>query len=71
MVVAGLIGALVPTRYKWGYFAGGCVALFYVTWALIFPGRANARALGAEAYKAYMSSAVILSFLWFLYPIGE
>ena len=30
MVVMGLVGALVPSTYKWGYFAFGTVALFYI-----------------------------------------
>lgn len=71
MVVGGLIGALVPSVYKWGYFTGATVAMFYVFWALMFPARANAKALGHEAYKAYWTSAIVLSFLWLLYPIGE
>ena len=30
LVVNGLIGALVPSTYKWGYFTFGCVALLYI-----------------------------------------
>jgi len=29
-VVAGLVGALTPTSYKWGFFVFGVLALFYV-----------------------------------------
>lgn len=29
-VVAGLVGALVHSTYKWGYYTFGCAALFYV-----------------------------------------
>lgn len=29
-VVCGLVGALTPTRYKWGFFVLGVCALLYV-----------------------------------------
>lgn len=70
MIEAGLIGALVVSVYKWGYFTGACIAMFYVFWTLIFPARANAKALGNEAYKAYTMSALILAGLWLLYPVA-
>ena len=70
MIIAGLIGALVPTSYKWGYYTGGCIAMLYIFWTLIIPARANARALGDHAHGAYIKSALLLSVLWFLYPIA-
>lgn len=27
MIITGLLGALTPTRYKWGFFTFGCVAV--------------------------------------------
>jgi len=30
VVVTGLVGALVPSSYKWGYYAFGLAALFYI-----------------------------------------
>ena len=30
LVVMGLVGALVPSTYKWGYYTFGGVALFYI-----------------------------------------
>ena len=30
VVVNGLIGALVASLYKWGYFTMGVLALFYI-----------------------------------------
>ncbi|KAL7006993.1 hypothetical protein EMMF5_003577 [Cystobasidiomycetes sp. EMM_F5] len=70
MIIGGLIGALVPSVYKWGYFVGATVALLYITWALIVPARANAKALSVEAHKAYLTSAGLLCFLWLLYPVA-
>lgn len=32
MIITGLLGALTPTRYKWGFFTFGCVAVR--PWAL-------------------------------------
>ena len=30
VVISGLVGALVHSTYKWGYYTFGCSALFYV-----------------------------------------
>ncbi|KAN0064830.1 hypothetical protein ACQY0O_001887 [Thecaphora frezii] len=70
MIITGLIGALVPSRYKWGYFTFGCVAMLYVFWVIFVPGLKSASHLGPEFKKAYLYSAVMLSTLWFLYPIA-
>lgn len=70
MIIGGLVGSLVPTSYKWGYFTGACVAEIFITYQLIFPARKSAKGLGTQAYKAYTTSALILSVLWFLYPIA-
>jgi len=70
MIETGLIGALVQSRYKFGFFAFGCVAMLYVFWILIGPARSAARALGQDSHKSYIVSASILCFLWFLYPIA-
>ena len=34
IVVSGLVGALVHSTYKWGYYVFGVVALFYIWYAL-------------------------------------
>ncbi|BGP57445.1 hypothetical protein JCM8202v2_005089 [Rhodotorula sphaerocarpa] len=70
MIETGLIGALVRSRYKWGFFSFGCMALFLIWYFLLFPARASAARLGSGFYKAYILSASILSFLWLLYPIA-
>ena len=36
LVVNGLIGALVPSTYKWGYYVFGATALIYV-WYVFAP----------------------------------
>lgn len=70
MIIAGLIGALVASQYKWGFFAFGMAAQGYIWYVLLGPGRASAARLGPEFNKAYLVSAVILSFLWLFYPIA-
>lgn len=40
MVVTGLIGALVRSEYKWGYFVFGCAAFLFVAYTIVFEGRA-------------------------------
>jgi len=70
MIITGLIGALVQTSYKWGFFTFGCVALFYIWWVLAGPARASALALGPAYQRTFTTSAGILSFLWLLYPVA-
>jgi bacteriorhodopsin len=70
MVVCGLIGALVHSRYKWAYFVFGCAAFLYVIYKLAFSGRRRALALGADVHRVYVSCGVLTLFVWFLYPIA-
>jgi bacteriorhodopsin len=70
MIITGLLGALTPSRYKWGFFTFGCAALIYIWWILLVKARAGANALGSDVHKAYMGSAAFLAFLWLLYPIA-
>ncbi|GAA98349.1 uncharacterized protein L969DRAFT_46108 [Mixia osmundae IAM 14324] len=70
MIVTGLVGALVASQYKWGYFTFGCVAMLYVFWTLVGPARSAARAVSTENHSAYVKGALTLSFLWLLYPIA-
>lgn len=70
MIIGGLVGALVPSSYKWGFFAFATVAMFYILWVLLFPARKSAKALGSGFARAFTISAGILSVLWILYPIA-
>ncbi|WVF70347.1 hypothetical protein IAT40_005137 [Kwoniella sp. CBS 6097] len=70
MIVTGLVGALVPSTYKWGFYAFGCAALFYIWWVLAGPARSSAGVIGPKFQSAFTLSAAILSFLWLLYPIA-
>ncbi len=70
MVVTGLVGALVSSRYKWGFFAFGCAAFLFVAYAVVFKGRAYAKSLGTDIHKVYLTCAAYQMALWFLYPIA-
>ncbi|SOV09336.1 related to YRO2 - putative plasma membrane protein, transcriptionally regulated by Haa1p [Ustilago sp. UG-2017a] len=68
MIITGLVGALVESTYKWGYYTMGCVAMFYVFWIIYGPGLKSASHLGDDFKKSYLYSALILTTLWFIYP---
>ncbi|SPO25368.1 related to YRO2 - putative plasma membrane protein, transcriptionally regulated by Haa1p [Ustilago trichophora] len=70
MIVTGLIGALVESTYKWGFYTMGCVAMFYVFWVIYGPGLKSASHLGADFKKSYLYSSLLLTVLWTLYPIA-
>lgn len=70
MVVCGLVGALVHSSYKWGYYAFGFAAFLFVAYTVVFEGRAHARALGSDINRVYTICGVWTIFLWFLYPIA-
>ncbi|KAM0280574.1 hypothetical protein ACHAQH_004019 [Verticillium albo-atrum] len=70
MIVCGLVGSLVSTSYKWGYWVFGMIAFFYVVYALVVDGRHHAKALGGSISKTYTRCGVLTIFLWFLYPIA-
>jgi bacteriorhodopsin len=39
MVVTGLVGALVASSYKWGYFVFATIALFFIAFNVTHVGR--------------------------------
>jgi len=66
-IVSGLVGALTPSSYKWGFYVFGCLTLFYVVFSLLFSGL---RSRLLETHKSkYGMSAVYLVVVWMLYPI--
>ncbi|KAN0062043.1 hypothetical protein ACQY0O_006038 [Thecaphora frezii] len=69
MIICGLIGALVRTSYKWGYFTMGCAALGYVLYSLFVPGLRSSGRFGAGYRTAYLGGVSYLGLLWLLYPV--
>jgi len=70
MVITGLVGALVASSYKWGYFVFAMVALFFIAFNVCYVGLRHARALSQTIGKTYMICAVWTIALWFIYPIA-
>jgi len=70
MIVTGLVGALVRSSYKWGYFTFGCVALLYILYVLVWEARRHANTMGQDVGKAFLYCGCLTAFLWTLYPIA-
>jgi len=70
MIITGLVGALVHSQYKWGYFTFGCAALVYIVYQLAFEARRRANALGQDVGRAFLYCGVLTTVLWIVYPIA-
>ncbi|KAJ9602058.1 hypothetical protein H2200_013418 [Cladophialophora chaetospira] len=70
MIITGLIGALTPSAWKWGWWTFGTVAMFYVFYNLAGVGRKRAKLLGSDIYRTYMICGVLTLFVWLCYPIA-
>ncbi|KAF2240389.1 family A G protein-coupled receptor-like protein [Trematosphaeria pertusa] len=70
MIVTGLVGALVQSRYKWGFFTFGCAALVYIVYHLVWESRRNANAYGRDIGRAFLFCGSLTTMLWILYPIA-
>ncbi|KAL8694256.1 MAG: hypothetical protein Q9218_001082 [Villophora microphyllina] len=70
MIITGLIGALVQSSYKWGYFVFGMTAFLWVAFTVTITARQYAGTLGTDISKTYTICGVWTIFLWFLYPIA-
>lgn len=68
-VVMALVGALVSSSYKWGFFAFGVFALLWVLYTLMVDGMAFARAHGADIKKTYVTAAGLTVLVWSMYPV--
>ncbi|KAF1947259.1 putative opsin-like protein [Clathrospora elynae] len=70
MIITGLIGALVDSRYKWAYFAFGCFALVYIVYQLVWESRIHARAYGRDVERVFTMCGSLTTVLWILYPVA-
>ncbi|KZO97565.1 heat shock protein 30 [Calocera viscosa TUFC12733] len=68
--VCFLVGALVPSTYKWGYFVFALASLIYVIVTLLVPGRNAAGAISDNVRSIFTRSVSIMSFLLLLYPLA-
>ncbi|KAI5204639.1 bacteriorhodopsin [Aureobasidium subglaciale] len=69
MIVTGLVGALVRTRYKWGFWAFGTVAMFGIFWNLAIGGRRQAKHLGNDIYRTNTLCGCLALLIRLSYPI--
>ncbi|KAF5670052.1 Hsp30 heat shock protein [Fusarium heterosporum] len=70
MIVTGLVGALVKSSYKWGYFAFGCAALAYIVYQLAWEARIHANHVGKDVGRTFLVCGSLTAVLWILYPIA-
>ncbi|THH30420.1 hypothetical protein EUX98_g3768 [Antrodiella citrinella] len=70
VVVCGLVGALTPSTYKWGYFVFGVLALFYVWSSLLGHGPRTTFNAGTSVRTGYVRGAGFVAFITMLYPIA-
>jgi len=69
LVVSGLVGALVHSTYKWGYYTFGCAALLYVWYVLLWHAPSSTFAAGGVIRRGYYLAAGYLAFMLITYPI--
>lgn len=62
-----LIGALIESDYKWGFFVFAVVSLLYIAYHLLTAARGSARLMGVDWGRTYTRSAGLLVFVWALY----
>lgn len=70
MIVTGLVGALVRSSYKWGYWTFGMFALFFIGYVLVWEARVSANKLGSDIGRTFLMCGAWTTMLWFLYPIA-
>ncbi|KAK0111342.1 ion channel activity protein [Cadophora gregata] len=74
MIVTGLVGALVSSQYKWGYFVFAMISLFFIAYNVVYVGPKHAGGIRSsnqtDIKKSYILAAGWTMGLWFLYPIA-
>ncbi|KAH6671916.1 hypothetical protein B0J14DRAFT_594686 [Halenospora varia] len=70
MIITGLVGALVASSYKWGYFVFAVLALIFIAWNVAWVGRKHASAIGPNVSRTYLMCGIWTIFLWSIYPIA-
>ncbi|KAI0919109.1 hypothetical protein AcW1_003428 [Taiwanofungus camphoratus] len=69
LVVSGLVGALVHSTYKWGYYTFGCSALLYIWYVLLWHAPHTTFAAGGVVRRGYYLAACYLAFMLITYPV--
>ncbi|KAI0093911.1 heat shock protein 30 [Irpex rosettiformis] len=68
-VVSLLVGSLVRSTYKWGYYVFGVAALFYIWYVLLWHAPRTTFA-GENIRSRYLTAAGYLAFMLITYPIA-
>lgn len=53
-----------------GFYAFGCAAMFGVFYEIAGPARRNARKLGGDVHRVFLTCGVITLLVWLCYPIA-
>ncbi|GJE85618.1 family A G protein-coupled receptor-like protein [Phanerochaete sordida] len=69
VVVCGLVGALIQSSYKWGFFTFGLVAMFYIWTVLLGHGPRTTFNAGPGMRTGYIRGSGVITLLLLLYPI--
>lgn len=70
MIITGLVGALVASSYKWGYFVFAMFALFFIAYNVCYVGFFHSKHFSQQVHNTYRICGVWTIFLWFMYPIA-
>ncbi|KAK7693610.1 hypothetical protein QCA50_003179 [Cerrena zonata] len=70
VVVCGLAGALTASSYKWGFFAFGLLALFYIWSTLLGHGPRTTFNAGQGVRSGYVRGSILVALVTALYPIA-
>ncbi|KAF2727360.1 family A G protein-coupled receptor-like protein [Polyplosphaeria fusca] len=70
MIVTGLVGALVQSSYKWGFYVFGCAALAYILYQLVWEARRHSIPIGLDVKRVFFQCGTLTAVLWLLYPIA-
>ncbi|CCK71540.1 Mrh1p KNAG_0H01270 [Huiozyma naganishii CBS 8797] len=68
-VVSFLIGILVHSQYRWGYYTFGCICMFIACISVMTTTRNIAKRKGGELYTCFTYYFGICMFFWFIYPL--
>ncbi|KAI0682304.1 heat shock protein 30 [Cytidiella melzeri] len=69
LVVCGLVGALVESTYKWGFFTFGCAALFYIWYVLLWHAPRTTFAADGAFCVGFRITSSAFAFMLLTYPI--
>jgi bacteriorhodopsin len=70
MVICRLIGGLIPTTYKWAFYAFGCAAMFWVFWNILSGIKSSKKVGGIENRRIYIILTIWIFFFWSIYQIA-